>query len=64
VDALPARYRAEIVDPRAAFALSVWSWRVGAIGLYEKLGFAVVDSWDERADLVCMERAVRPTSTE
>lgn len=130
VDALPARYRAEITDPRTAFAddvvlvarhgrrpagclvvtapvagppevrselkrlwtdpglrgrgiasalidaalthaaeggvstiaLSVWSWRAGAIGLYERLGFAVVDPWDERADLVCMERAVRPTN--
>jgi ribosomal protein S18 acetylase RimI-like enzyme len=125
VDALPARYRAEISDPRSTFAddvvlvarregrsagcvvvtapvagraeikrlwtvpelrghgvasalvgaalthaaavgvgtvaLSVWSWRTGALGLYEKLGFAVVDSWDERGDLVCMERAVRPT---
>lgn len=39
-------------------ALSVWKWRTGAIGLYERLGFAVVDSWDDRADLVCMERAV------
>jgi hypothetical protein len=42
-------------------AFAVWSWRTGALGLYEKLGFAVVDSWDERDDLVCMERAVRPT---
>ena len=127
VDALPARYRAEISDPRSAFAddvvlvarrgdrsvgclivtgpvagrseikrlwtvpelrghgiasalvdaalahaaavgvstvaLSVWRWRAGALGLYEKLGFAVVDSWDERDDLVCMERAVRPATT-
>lgn len=39
-------------------ALSVWSWRAGAIGLYERLGFAVVDPWDEREDLVCMERSV------
>ncbi|WP_419703160.1 GNAT family N-acetyltransferase [Promicromonospora sp. NFX87] len=127
VDALPARYRAEISDPRSAFAddvvlvahhedrsagclvvtapvagrseikrlwtvpelrghgvasalvgaalshaaavgvgtvaLSVWSWRTGALALYEKLGFAVVDSWDERDDLVCMERAVLRAST-
>lgn len=127
VDALPARYRAEILDPRSAFgddvvlvarcgdrsagcvvvtapvagrseikrlwtdpelrgqgigsalldaalaragedgvgtvALSVWAWRAGAVRLYERLGFAVVDSWDERADLVCMERPAGPTGT-
>ncbi|MFC8798262.1 GNAT family N-acetyltransferase [Promicromonospora sp. NPDC057138] len=127
VEVLPARYRAEVADPRSAFAddvvlvarcgnrpagclvvtapvagrseikrlwtdpelrgrgiasalidtaltqaveggvstvaLSVWSWRAGAIRLYERLGFAVVDAWDERDDLVCMERAVRATST-
>lgn len=39
--------------------LSVWKWRTGAIALYERLGFTVTTSWDERADLVCMERAVR-----
>lgn len=39
-------------------ALSVWQWRSGAIGLYEGLDFAVVDPWDERADLVCMERVL------
>ncbi|MFD3658792.1 GNAT family N-acetyltransferase [Streptomyces sp. NPDC058620] len=38
-------------------ALSVWSWRTGAIALYERLGFTVVDSWDTRDGLVCMERA-------
>jgi putative acetyltransferase len=38
--------------------LSVWKWRTGAIALYERLGFAVTDSWDERDQLVCMERAV------
>jgi putative acetyltransferase len=119
--ALPARYRAEVDDPRAAFAggtvlvardggtaagcvvvtapggdgrsevkrlwtdpahrgrgvatrlldaalagaaaggartacLSVWSWRTGAIALYERLGFTVVTSWDARPDLVCLER--------
>ena len=122
VDALPARYLAEIADPRSTFAgdtvlvarhgdasvgclvvtapvagraelkrlwtdpelrgrgvasrlidtaltgladagvrtvaLSVWQWRTGAIGLYDRLGFAVVDPWDERADLVCMERVL------
>ena len=39
--------------------LSVWRWRTGAIALYERLGFAVTESWDTRDDLVCMERAVR-----
>lgn len=38
-------------------ALSVWDWRTGAIALYERLGFTVVDSWDDRDGLVCMERA-------
>lgn len=119
VGGLPRRYRAEIVDPRAAFAadvvllalsgdtavgclvltspvdgrseikrlwtdpgarhqgvaaglvdaaltlsaergdgavrLSVWEWRTGAIALYERLGFTVAESWEERDQLVCME---------
>jgi ribosomal protein S18 acetylase RimI-like enzyme len=38
--------------------LSVWKWRTGAIGLYERLGFTVAESWDERDGLVCMERAL------
>ncbi|MDV7221302.1 GNAT family N-acetyltransferase [Streptomyces prunicolor] len=122
VDALPDRYRAEISDPRTAFAadvvlvarsgsaavgclvvtapvdgrseikrlwtdpefrgrgvasgllgdalahaaesgagavrLSVWKWRTGAIALYGRFGFAVTESWDERDQLVCMERAL------
>ncbi|MDL5199326.1 GNAT family N-acetyltransferase [Streptomyces sp. ALI-76-A] len=122
VEALPGRYRAEIADPRAAFAddvvllalsgdtavgclvvtapadgwseikrlwtdpasrgrgvasgligaalaqaadsgvgtvrLSVWAWRTDAIALYERFGFAVTPSWDERDQLVCMRRAV------
>lgn len=37
--------------------LSVWSWRSGAIALYERAGFGVVDSWDARDGLVCMEHA-------
>ncbi|MFE9248740.1 GNAT family N-acetyltransferase [Streptomyces sp. NPDC007088] len=36
--------------------LSVWQWRAGAVALYERLGFAVVESWDEREQLICMER--------
>ena len=38
--------------------LSVWRWRTGAIALYERLGFTVVESWDRRDQLVCMERAL------
>ncbi len=38
--------------------LSVWEWRTGAIALYERLGFTVTASWDERDQLVCMQRAV------
>ncbi|MFI1250291.1 GNAT family N-acetyltransferase [Streptomyces anulatus] len=121
VDGLPDRYRAEITDPRNAFAgdvvlvallgdtavgclvltspadgsseikrlwtdpgfrsrgiastlldaalahaaengvdtvrLSVWEWRTGAIALYERLGFAVTESWDERDQLVCMQHS-------
>ncbi|GII03202.1 hypothetical protein Pta02_52100 [Planobispora takensis] len=35
--------------------LSVWEWRTNAIALYERAGFTVVDSWDPRPQLVCME---------
>ncbi len=37
--------------------LSVWAWRTQALALYERLGFVVVPSWDER-ELVCLQRAV------
>ncbi|MFD8731186.1 GNAT family N-acetyltransferase [Streptomyces sp. NPDC059611] len=38
--------------------LSVWKWRTGAIALYERLGFTTTEPWDERDQLVCMQRAV------
>ncbi|NNN34884.1 GNAT family N-acetyltransferase [Streptomyces sp. S3(2020)] len=38
--------------------LSVWKWRTGAIALYERFGFTVTESWDERDQLVCMQRAM------
>ncbi|QFZ19640.1 GNAT family N-acetyltransferase [Saccharothrix syringae] len=40
--------------------LSVWKWRTGAIALYERLGFTVTESWDERPDLVCLRRGLVP----
>lgn len=41
--------------------LSVWNWRPSAIALYERVGFSRVPSWDERADLVCMEWRPAPS---
>jgi putative acetyltransferase len=41
-----------------AVRLSVWEWRTGAIALYERFGFTVTESWDERDQLVCMERVL------
>ena len=41
-----------------AVRLSVWSWRTGAIALYERFGFVVTKSWDDRDQLVCMERVL------
>ncbi|MCL7427185.1 GNAT family N-acetyltransferase [Streptomyces sp. YS415] len=42
----------------SAVRLSVWKWREDAIALYERLGFTVTQSWDERDQLVCMERSI------
>ncbi|MFD6422755.1 GNAT family N-acetyltransferase [Streptomyces sp. NPDC060198] len=41
-----------------AVRLSVWSWRTGAIALYVRHGFTAVESWEDRRELVCMERRV------
>ena len=41
--------------------LSVWAWRTDALRVYERIGFTVVDSWDSRDRLVCMEQAVHPS---
>ncbi|MCX4736762.1 N-acetyltransferase [Streptomyces sp. NBC_01363] len=41
-----------------AVRLSVWEWRADAIALYERFGFTITDSWDERDQLVCMESVV------
>ncbi|MGA5195437.1 GNAT family N-acetyltransferase [Streptomyces exfoliatus] len=39
-----------------AARLTVWSWREEPLALYRALGFEAVDSWDERPDLVCLEK--------
>ncbi|MDI5966433.1 GNAT family N-acetyltransferase [Streptantibioticus silvisoli] len=39
--------------------LSVREWRTEAIARYERLGFTVTGSWDERDQLVCVQRAAR-----
>lgn len=39
-----------------AARLTVWSWRAEPLALYRALGFEAVDSWDERPDLVCLEK--------
>jgi putative acetyltransferase len=49
--------RVALAEGGGVVRLSVWRWRTPAIALYERLGFAVVASWDDREDLVCMERA-------
>lgn len=42
--------------------LSVWSWREGAIALYVRHGFAAVESWEDRRELVRMQRRTGPGS--
>ncbi|REK71113.1 GNAT family N-acetyltransferase [Aeromicrobium endophyticum] len=37
-----------------SLGLSVWSWRADAIAVYRRIGFEVVDSWEERDELVCL----------
>lgn len=39
-----------------AVRLTVWAWRAEPLALYRSLGFATVDSWDARPDLVCLEK--------
>jgi 8-oxo-dGTP diphosphatase len=47
----------EIVRREPAYLrLSVWSWREVARRAYRRSGFAVVPGWDQRPQLVCMER--------
>ncbi|NEA39100.1 GNAT family N-acetyltransferase [Streptomyces sp. SID11385] len=41
-----------------ALRLSVWSWREDALRLYGRAGFHRVPSWESRAELVCLEKAL------
>ncbi|SKA96445.1 Ribosomal protein S18 acetylase RimI [Agreia bicolorata] len=41
--------------------LTVWEWRDDAMQLYRARGFAVMESWDERPRLVCMQLEPDPT---
>ena len=43
-----------------AVELTVWQWRTGAIAVYERAGFAQVESWDPRPGLVCLRRTLVP----
>lgn len=46
---------AAVADRAGAVRLSVWEWREGPIGLYERYGFTRVPSWEARERLVCMQ---------
>ncbi|MGW7051130.1 GNAT family N-acetyltransferase [Streptomyces sp. NPDC054887] len=48
----------------ATVRLSVWQWRTRAIALYERLGFVVTTQWDDRDQLVCMERVVQAAPSQ
>lgn len=41
--------------PDRTIRLSVWDWRHGAIGLYERHGFREAPSWEERDRLRCFQ---------
>jgi GNAT superfamily N-acetyltransferase len=51
-----ALLRAAVNHAGRPVRLSVWSWRDPAIRLYRRHGFEVVPPWDDRPDLVCLER--------
>ncbi|MFB6835632.1 GNAT family N-acetyltransferase [Streptomyces sp. NPDC056361] len=39
-----------------AVRLTVWSWRDEPLALYRSLGFATAAPWDDRPDLLCLEK--------
>lgn len=51
---LRAAVEAAVARGFTAVRLSVWEWRTGALALYERLGFEVVEPWDTRPGLVCL----------
>ncbi|MER6788321.1 GNAT family N-acetyltransferase [Streptomyces sp. NPDC000658] len=57
-DLLRAALAYAAADGTSTVRLSVWAWRTGAVSLYERFGFTVTASWDEREGLVCMQRTV------
>ncbi|MGW2621125.1 GNAT family N-acetyltransferase [Streptomyces sp. NPDC001500] len=57
-DLLRAALACAAADGTSTVRLSVWAWRTGAVSLYERFGFTVTASWDEREGLVCMQRTV------
>ncbi|MFG2835625.1 GNAT family N-acetyltransferase [Streptomyces zaomyceticus] len=46
----------------AAVRLTVWNWREEPLALYRSLGFEAVASWDERPDLLCLEKTLERTA--
>lgn len=40
---------------RRPVRLTVWDWREEAVQLYRSRGFRVVESWEDRSRLLCME---------
>ncbi|MDF2920419.1 MAG: family N-acetyltransferase [Microbacterium sp.] len=53
-----AREHAEATDAEG-LRLSVWDWRTDALALYRSQGFTIEPSWESRARLICLRRALR-----
>ncbi|WP_258039123.1 N-acetyltransferase [Microbacterium sp. Ru50] len=53
-----AREHAERADAEG-LRLSVWDWRADALALYRSQGFTIEPSWESRARLICLRRALR-----
>ncbi|MFD4315992.1 GNAT family N-acetyltransferase [Streptomyces sp. NPDC058548] len=53
---MAAALRRAAVSGAAAVRLTVWNWREEPLALYRALGFGPVAPWDERPDLLCLEK--------